>query len=184
MAEHVWEKTEELAQSASCLAEAAFTLQEENLAKASLRNQIAAVGLMAAGAGIMIVGHGPAALVVGATTLAGGSVTMGASWDGIACCASLKGGRMPSGIELSAVRAIIIVERGPGRCFYFPYGSQGEAMHDLDASFARLTSRILFNCQNGSLQEVCKKGAPFARNTIRKAATSLEKVLQHSGKGL
>jgi len=141
---------------------------------------LALVGLMATGAGIMIVGNGTAALVVGATALAGGSVTLVASWDGIACHASVKEGRTPSAIELSAARAVIMVEKGPGRCFYFAYGSREEAMNDLDASFAKLTSRILFIYQNGSLQEVCTKGAPFALNTIRKAAKSFERVMQFS----
>jgi len=172
---------DEVAEDQDSSDEAGATVAKARWQPPEAMQSLAVVGLMAAGAGIMLVGSGPVAFVAGATTLAGGSVTMAASWGGIACHASVREGRT-SGLELNAIRAIIMVEKGPGRCFYFAYGSQHEAMHDLDGSFAWLTSRILFTYQNGSLQEVCKGGMPFALNTIRMATTSFEKVLQYSKK--
>jgi len=170
---------DEVAKDEDSLDDAEATVAKARWQPPEALQSLAVVGLMAAGAGIMLVGSGPVAFVAGATTLAGGSVSMAASWGGIACHASVREGRT-SGIELNAVRAMIMVEKGPGRCFYFAYGSQEEAMHDLDASFAKLTSRILFTYQNGSLKEVCTKGAPFALNTIRRAAKSFERVTQFS----
>jgi len=149
------------------------------------RDKLAAAGLMAAaGAGMIIGAPVPTVALIAATTLAGtgAAVTMAAKSGGIACHASVKEGRTRSGIEVSEVRAVIMVEKGVGRCYYFAYASEEEAMYHMDASFAKLTSRILFAYQWGSLQEVRSKGLPFAANTIRKAAASLERVLQHSKK--
>mmetsp|Transcript_42862 Transcript_42862/g.118508 ORF Transcript_42862/g.118508 Transcript_42862/m.118508 type:complete len:690 (-) Transcript_42862:77-2146(-) len=134
--------------------------------------------------GVLSVGVGAAARgAMGAMVGAVGDVVgAAAKFEGLAVKASL---RLRSGFGTcprDEASIIIVTEEGSGSCWYYPYATRGQAEAYFKARSWRLTSRIMFSCNNGVIgEELCQGGLALPFSTIRNAAQRLAEAPQIEG---